>query len=148
MIMPTLRTHLFQPVLLALLLVCATALPVPVAYADIDIELVPTCDNSGDAPCYSGNGIQQGLNEAENIIGVSSNDVRSITETIITTVLSYMALVATIVIVIAGMYLIFSNGDENAKEKAKKIILYTLVGLLIILFARAIVGFVTVVIAQ
>ena len=57
-------------------------------------------------------------------------------------VLNFLALVAVIFLVIAGIRLITSQVEEDAKNKAKKTILYVLAGLLLILFARVIVGFI------
>lgn len=56
-------------------------------------------------------------------------------------VLSFLALVAVVIIVIAGIRLIVSQGEEEAKDKAKKTIFYAILGLIVILFARAIVAF-------
>jgi predicted benzoate:H+ symporter BenE len=47
-----------------------------------------------------------------------------------------------IVVVIAGIRLVISQGEEQEKDKAKKTIFYAIIGLIIILFAQAIVGFV------
>jgi hypothetical protein len=46
-------------------------------------------------------------------------------------------------IIIAGIYMIISLGNDEQIEKAKKIIKYTLIGLVIILFSRVLVGLVT-----
>ena len=76
-----------------------------------------------------------------NPVGISLGvpDFRGGIVKILNLVLSYLALLAGIVVIIAGIRLIFSLGDEEAKESAKKTILYAVVGLLIILFAKAIV---------
>lgn len=58
-------------------------------------------------------------------------------------VLNFLALVAVIFIIIAGIRLIVSQGSDEQKDKAKKTILYVIIGLLVILFARVIVGFFT-----
>ena len=58
-------------------------------------------------------------------------------------VLNFLALLAVIFIIVAGIRLIVSQGEEESKEKAKKTILYVIIGLLVILFARVIVGFFT-----
>ncbi len=58
-------------------------------------------------------------------------------------VLNFVALAAVVVIVIAGIRLIVSQGDQEQKETAKKTIFYAIAGLVIILLARVIVGFVT-----
>ena len=57
-------------------------------------------------------------------------------------ILNFLALIAVIVIVIAGIRLVVSSGDEGAVDKAKKTILYAIVGLILILLASAIVEFV------
>ncbi|MDP7069449.1 MAG: hypothetical protein QF815_02885, partial [Candidatus Peribacteraceae bacterium] len=69
-------------------------------------------------------------------------DIRAVVLNILTTVLSYMALIAVVVIVIAGILMVISLGDEQAKDRTKRIILYTIIGLFIILLARALVKFI------
>ena len=61
----------------------------------------------------------------------------------VTFFLNFLALLAIIFIVVAGIRLIVSQGEDEQKDKAKKTILYVIVGLIIILFARVIVGFFT-----
>jgi amino acid transporter len=61
---------------------------------------------------------------------------------ILVRVLSFMALAAVVVVVIAGIRLIVSQGEEQEKDKAKKTILYAIIGLVVILLARAIISFV------
>lgn len=72
-----------------------------------------------------------------------SPNIETTVTSILGMVLNLLALLAAVVIVIAGIRLIFSMGDEEGKETAKKTILYAVIGLLIILFAKAIVMFVT-----
>lgn len=94
------------------------------------------------AQFYNGPGIIGGLEHAENIGGVNGRGIREIILDILLYVLFFMGLAAVVVIVIAGLYLIFSLGDEAAKDKAKKIILYAIVGLLVIGLASALVIFI------
>ena len=102
--------------------------------------IIPTCTT---APCYSGGGISQGVADvAGGVGGITTGDPRATVIDILKKVISYLALAAVIVIVIAGIYLIFSNGNDEAKEKAKKIIFYVIAGMLLIMFASAIVTFV------
>lgn len=75
--------------------------------------------------------------------GGSAEDYRSIVIDVLAAVLNFLALIAVVVVVIAGIRLIISQGDEDAKEKAKKTIFYALIGLVIVLFARVIVGLIT-----
>ena len=58
-------------------------------------------------------------------------------------VLDFLALAAVVFIVIAGIRLLVSQGSDELKDKAKKTILFVIIGLLVVLFARVIVGFFT-----
>ncbi len=76
--------------------------------------------------------------------GVSDEtSVRDFIIGIITIVLNFLALIAVIVIIIAGIRLIVSQGNDEQKDKAKKTILYAIIGLVVVLFARVIVSLVT-----
>jgi glucose uptake protein GlcU len=72
-----------------------------------------------------------------------TNDVRMTVTDVLGTVLNFLALVAVVFIVIAGIRLIVSQGEEGERDKAKKTIIYVIIGLIVILLARAIVAFVT-----
>jgi amino acid transporter len=74
--------------------------------------------------------------------------VRNVITNILAAVLNFLALIAVVVIVIAGIRLIVSQGEDEAKDKAKKTIFYALAGLVIVLFARVIVSLVTVYLAN
>lgn len=73
--------------------------------------------------------------------------IRDIVINILTSVLNFLALIAVVIVVIAGIRLLVSQGEDDAKDKAKKTIYYALLGLVIVLFARVIVGLVTVYLA-
>lgn len=75
--------------------------------------------------------------------GTNANSIRDIIIRILIAVLNFLALVAVVVVVIAGIRLIVSQGEEEEKNKAKKTIIYALIGLVIVLFARVIVGLIT-----
>lgn len=74
--------------------------------------------------------------------GTDANDIRLKVIRIITIVLNFMALVAVVFIVIAGIRLVMSQGEEAEKDKAKKTIFFVIIGLVVILLAQAIVDFV------
>ena len=77
--------------------------------------------------------------------GVDADDtdeIRTGILDILDIILSFMALIAVIVIVIAGIRLVISQGEEGEKDKAKKTIFYAILGLLVILLAQGIVGFI------
>lgn len=100
------------------------------------------------AQVFNGGGVDAGLSEAEGVTGIADGDPREVIIRILKTVLDFLALFAMIMIIIAGFYLVFSFGDDDNKEKAKKIIYYTLIGLVVILFSRVIVSLVTVWLAE
>lgn len=74
---------------------------------------------------------------------VDKQGVRNIILNALQFVLDFLALAAIVFIIIAGIRLIVSQGGDEQKDKAKKTILYVIIGLLVILFARVIVGFFT-----
>src|SRR3989344_3599008 len=94
------------------------------------------------AQFYNGPGIVGGISHAESVGGVTGQNIRTVVLNLLLAVLLFMGLAAVVVIVIAGIYLVVSVGDESAKEKAKKIIMYAIFGLIIIALAAAIVLFV------
>lgn len=55
-------------------------------------------------------------------------------------VLDFLALIAVVFIIIAGVRLIVSQGDEGERDKAKKTILYVVIGLIVVILARVIVN--------
>jgi len=71
-----------------------------------------------------------------------TEDVRQGVLDILATVLNFMALIAVVFIVIAGIRLVVSQGEEQEKDKAKKTIFYVIIGLIVILIAQGIVSFV------
>lgn len=93
------------------------------------------------AQVYSGGGVKAGVGEASGIGGVAGGDIRSVTVGILKNVVGYTALVAVVVIVIAGIMLLVAGSNDSMRDKAKKIIIYALIGMLVIGLASAIVGF-------
>ena len=74
---------------------------------------------------------------------VDKGGIRNVILTMLAFVLDFLALAAVIFIVIAGIRLLVSQGSDEQKDKAKKTILFVIIGLLVVLFARVIVGFFT-----
>jgi hypothetical protein len=96
---------------------------------------------------YDGCGFKCGMDYFANLAGLvsPSTDPRTAVIAIVKTVLNWLSLVAVIMIIIAGIYLLVSLGEDEKREKAKKIIIYTLVGLIVIILAQILVNLVTVV---
>ncbi len=61
---------------------------------------------------------------------------------ILNTVLGVMGAVGVLIVVVAGLRLIFSQGDPSVVTATRNTIIYTLVGLVVIMFVFAIVNFV------
>lgn len=101
------------------------------------------------AQVFQGSGLNGGVGHAGGISGLAgSMPIRAVITRVLNSVLNFLALIAVIVVIIAGFYLILSLGEDDQKEKAKKTIYYVLIGLAVILFARVIVGLVTVFLAS
>ena len=90
------------------------------------------------ASVYGGNGL---LSSMTPLAGISSApSIRSIIIKIILFILDFVLILAVVAIIIAGIYLITSAGDEGQKDKAKKIIYYALIGIVLVLMSRVIVS--------
>ena len=93
------------------------------------------------AQTFGGPGLYGGVTAATQIEGPAHGTLREVVLAILYNVLNFLALAGVVVIVAAGVYLVVSFGKDEAKDRAKKMILYVIIGLLIVLFARFIVGF-------
>ena len=71
--------------------------------------------------------------------GANGDNIRDSVREVIYTALSYVGLAATVVIIIAGLYLVFSLGEDSRRESATKIILYAVIGMLVIGLSAAFV---------
>lgn len=96
---------------------------------------------SAFAQKFGGGDVQSGLPVANGVnTGSASNDVRTSVIGILGEVLGYVALTAVVVVIIAGIYLVVGFGSEDSQQRARKIILYTIIGLIVILAARGLVN--------
>lgn len=83
------------------------------------------------------------LSDPNTIPGLATDvDIKTAIVTIITKVLDFILIIAVLYVIIAGIRLIISGGDEGEKDKAKTTIIYVIAGIVIVLFARVIVTFV------
>ena len=86
---------------------------------------------------------QDFLGPVPNIGSGANTDIRVTVLDVLGRVLNFMALVAVVFIVIAGIRLVISQGDDDQKTKAKNTIFYVIIGLVVIILASAIVSFVS-----
>lgn len=80
--------------------------------------------------------------DVPDVAGRGPTDLKEGITNVIQKVLDFMTLIAVVMIVVAGIRYIISQGEEGEKDKAKKMIIYVIIGLIIILIARAVVTFV------
>ncbi len=80
--------------------------------------------------------------EAKCTNGSSSGSIDDLFKNIVNVLLFVIGGVAVIMIVVGGLRYVLSNGESSAVTGAKNTILYAVVGLVIALFAYAIVNFV------
>lgn len=100
---------------------------------------VALATTSAQAAVYGGGGLGAGVGAAAGIGGMTSGSIRQVILKIVSTALSYVALLAVIMVIIAGIRLVASQGEEEQKEKARKTVLYVVIGLIVILLAKGIV---------
>ena len=65
--------------------------------------------------------------------------VSSLVFSVIVFILDIVLIFAILAVIISGIYLIVSGGEEAQKDKAKNIILYCAIGILVVMLSRAIV---------
>src|SRR3989338_2802859 len=109
----------------------------------VSIGEIAIFPQEGLAAVFDGGGAQTGIGQAAGISGLAKGEPRSVIERALRVVINFVALMAVIAIVVAGLFLILGMGDETSKDRAQKIVLYTIIGLLVLLFVRVIVGFIT-----
>lgn len=89
------------------------------------------------AAVFGGGGLGAG---ASPFGGMSTNtSIVSIILILIAFILNIVVVIAVLAVIIGGVYLIISNGDEAQKDKAKKLIFYAMIGIMVIVLARVIV---------
>lgn len=72
-----------------------------------------------------------------------SNQTRTSLVKVINFVLTFLALVAVIFVIVGGVRILAAAGNEENVTKGRKTIIFALIGLVIVFFARVIVGFFT-----
>ncbi len=96
--------------------------------------------STASAQVFNGPGLEGGVAQAAQINGPIKQPLRAVILSFLYKALGFLALAGVIMVVAAGIYMVLSGGEEGAKDKAKKIILYVVIGLIIVFLARSLVG--------
>jgi len=85
------------------------------------------------------------INTDDNPTGISTatnaeGSARNMLKTFLNYFLTFLGLIATAMIIFGGFLYITSGGDDQGKEKGKKILMYAGLGILIILISFALVN--------
>jgi len=98
------------------------------------------------ASIFDGLGLTDGLQEAENEIvntGIETEtDIIVVIADIINFVLMFVAIIVLIAFIVAGFMFILGFGSDTSIQRAKKIMIWAIVGLLVIIFAFVLVQFI------
>lgn len=88
-------------------------------------------------------GVEAGLNVVGNgSTGLSTKGPEDLVKNIINLLLMAIGIVSVIMLIIGGFKYTTSNGDANQVTSAKNTIMYSIIGLVVAIFAFAIVNFV------
>lgn len=99
------------------------------------------------APASANTAQCQGLKDVAGDTECSSNAAGTVTLTgkvgdVINTLFLVAGAIAVIIIIVAGIRYITSTGDSSRVQTAKDALLYAVIGLVVVILARMIVGFV------
>lgn len=113
-------------------------------FATSFISLKPTVTHAIDSvDICSQSGVSQEVRNANGCDGASSgDDLKNVISSIIKGVIGIIGAVAAIFILVGGINYMTSAGDAAKLEKAKKTILWAVIGLVIAVLTFAIVNFV------
>lgn len=76
------------------------------------------------------------------VCGAKGDDANSFIKTLVDTLLFILGAISVLVIILAGIMYATSGGDATNVKRAKDMLLYAVIGLVVALLAYAIVGFV------
>ncbi|MBU0981705.1 pilin [Patescibacteria group bacterium] len=85
------------------------------------------------------------ISSDDNISAISGatggeGDIKSLAKTILNFFLGFLGFVATVMVIYGGVLYVTSAGNEENVQKAKKILMYAVVGIVIILISFALIN--------
>ncbi len=118
--------------------------PIPLPSPPMKKLLTSVSSAIASATFFAGNALA--LGNPNTIPGIAADEgtggIKDAIVRVIVTILDFILIVAVVFVIIAGIRLIVSGGDEGEKDKAKTTILYVIAGIIVVLLARVIVTFV------
>lgn len=75
---------------------------------------------------------------------VTEETVRNTVRSLLFRAVSFVGLIALVVIIIAGIIFVVAGSSENQREQGKKMIIFAVIGIVVIALARVFVEFFTV----
>jgi cbb3-type cytochrome oxidase subunit 3 len=134
-----------RPLLIFSIIAFLTLLPVARSFASSSTSLPPLSTTNTAVPTPVTNQehpIWQGFNIIGRASGLPGGDLNTLVGGLIRTALSFLGLLLFINIFYAGILWMFSGGNEESTGTAKKIILNSIIGLIIIIFSYSIAAFI------
>lgn len=89
-------------------------------------------------PAFSFGASGDGSGKISNPLGDKNSNIFEFIETVIDAAIKLGAVLAVLAIIYAGFLFVTAQGDETKIETAKKVLLYTAIGIAILLGARVI----------
>ena len=84
-----------------------------------------------------------GLSQVTNFAGTASgNDLLTPLRNIVNALLTFAAVVAVIFVIIGGVRYIVSQGDEDAQVQARNTIVYSVIGIIVIMLSTVIINYI------
>lgn len=120
-------------------LIKTATLSIALVVSSIALALPAFADASGD-PCAQD--VPAEVSAAAGCSGTSSSTVTTIVVNVINAVIGIAGLIAVVYVVVGGVQYMTSTGDPGKVEKARKTIIYAVIGMIICVLSFAIVNFV------
>lgn len=76
-------------------------------------------------------------------VASEGTDIKETIVKVINWALGFLALIAVIFVIVGGFRIMMAGGNEENVTKGRKTIIYAIIGLVVVFFARVIVGLVT-----
>lgn len=92
---------------------------------------------------WTGGGVPGGVSRANNLDTGGGGNLRQRIIDILNAAIGLLGVLCVVTLVIGGLILVTGQGSDESREKVRKIVLYTIVGLILVLFAKAVVDLYT-----